>query len=82
MTKPWLSLSIVVGLVFMLASPVLAGFQEGVDGYNRGDYATALKEFRPLAEQGDGLNPSVGRDFRIVCTELFPPKMWICASNF
>ncbi len=52
MTKTWLSLSIVVGLVCMLAAPVLAGFQEGLDAYNRGDYDTALKEMRPLAEQG------------------------------
>ena len=27
-------------------------YQEGYDAYNRGDYDTALKEFRPLAEQG------------------------------
>ncbi len=26
-------------------------YQEGYDAYNRGDYDTALKEFRPLAEQ-------------------------------
>jgi len=53
MTKPWLCLSIVVGLVFMLATPILADFQAGVDAYKRGDYDTALKEFRLLAEQGD-----------------------------
>ncbi len=52
MTKPWLNLSLVVGLALMLATPVLAGFQEGVDAYERGDYDTVLKEFRPLAEQG------------------------------
>ncbi len=52
MTKTWLHLSIVVGLALILATPVLAGFQEGVDAYERGDYDTALKEFRPLAEQG------------------------------
>jgi FOG: TPR repeat, SEL1 subfamily len=28
-------------------------FQKGVDAYDKGDYATALKEFMPLAEQGD-----------------------------
>ncbi len=28
-------------------------FGEGIAAYERGDYATALKEFRPLAEQGD-----------------------------
>ncbi len=54
MTKPWLNLSLVVGLALMLATPVLAGFQEGVDAYERGDYETALKKFLPLAEQGHG----------------------------
>ena len=53
MTKPWLSLSIFVGLVLMLATPVLADVQAGRDAYNRGDYDTALKEWRPLAERGD-----------------------------
>jgi hypothetical protein len=28
-------------------------FQKGVDAYDRGDYATALREWTPLAEQGD-----------------------------
>ncbi len=51
MTKTWLGLSIVVGLVFMLATPVLADFQAGLDAYDRTDYETALKEFRPLAEK-------------------------------
>ena len=27
-------------------------FQKGVDAYNKRDYATALREWRPLAEQG------------------------------
>ena len=30
-----------------------AGFDEGVAAFKRGDYATALREWRPLAEQGD-----------------------------
>jgi uncharacterized protein len=30
-----------------------ADFDKGVAAYERGDYATALREFRPLAEQGD-----------------------------
>ncbi len=35
-----------------LAAPAWAGFDEGVAAYERGDYETALREFRPLAEQG------------------------------
>jgi TPR repeat protein len=30
-----------------------AGFDEGFSAYQKGDYQTALKEFKPLAEQGD-----------------------------
>jgi TPR repeat protein len=30
-----------------------AGFEDGAAAYNRGDYATAFKEYRQLAEQGD-----------------------------
>jgi hypothetical protein len=29
-----------------------ADFQRGKDAYQRGDYATALREWEPLAEQG------------------------------
>ena len=53
MNKRWRSLSIAVGLVFMLAVPGCTDFQSGVDAYNRGDYDTALKKFLPLANQGD-----------------------------
>ena len=34
-------------------SPVAAGCFEGIAAFNGGDYATALRELRPLAEQGD-----------------------------
>lgn len=37
----------------ILIPPARAGFDEGMAAYQRGDYATALKEWRPLAEQGD-----------------------------
>ena len=30
-----------------------ADFQKGLDAYERDDYATALKEWTPLAKQGD-----------------------------
>ena len=41
-------------LTFMLALPVAAqDFQKGLKAAQSGDYATALREWRPLAEQGD-----------------------------
>ena len=40
-------------LAFMLALPVAAqDYQKGLEAARRGDYATALREWRPLAEQG------------------------------
>ncbi len=30
----------------------MSSYQKGMDAYDRGGYDTALKEFRPLAEQG------------------------------
>ncbi len=41
------------GFTLGLTAPAWAGFDEGVAAYHRGDYATALSEFRPLAEQGN-----------------------------
>jgi TPR repeat protein len=39
-----------------LAAPVLAGpFEDGRAAYNSGDYATALRLWLPLAEQGDAI---------------------------
>lgn len=40
-------------LAVLCAAPVWAGFEEGMAAYDRGDYATTVKEWRPLAEQGD-----------------------------
>ena len=40
-------------LMFGLAAPAWAGFDEGLAAYKRGDYATALREFRTLAQQGE-----------------------------
>ena len=42
-------------LLFLLGGPSAFGtdFQKGFDAYGKGDYKTALKEWRPLAEQGD-----------------------------
>ena len=42
-----------VGLTLGLTAPAWAGLDEAVAAYQRGDYATALREWRSLAEQGD-----------------------------
>jgi uncharacterized protein len=39
--------------IVCLVVPACADFQAGMDAYNREDFATALREWRPLAEQGD-----------------------------
>ena len=36
-----------------LTAPAWAGLDEAVAAYQRGDYASAFREFRPLAEQGN-----------------------------
>src|SRR5581483_4178960 len=42
-----------VGLVLLASAfPALADFEAGVNAYKKGDYMTAAKEWRPLAEEG------------------------------
>ncbi|MEO8341791.1 MAG: tetratricopeptide repeat protein [Nitrospirota bacterium] len=48
------SIVLVFSLV-CLAVPAWADFQAGMDANNREDYATALREWRPLAAQGEAL---------------------------
>ena len=42
-------------ILFSLTSNVVlsADYNKGWEAYNIGDYATALREWKPLAEQGD-----------------------------
>jgi uncharacterized protein len=44
---------IVAGLVLLFPLLAHAGFDEGVEAYAQSDYAKALSEFKPLAEQGE-----------------------------
>ncbi len=46
-------IAIAAVLLVTLVGPVRAGFDEGLVAYKQGDYATALKEWRPLAGRGD-----------------------------
>ncbi len=46
-------------VIMALTVPVIAGpFEEGETAYKRGDYATALRRWGPLAEQGDTMAQS------------------------
>ena len=47
-----LALPVRAEITLGLTVPAWAGFDEGLAAYERGDYATALREWRPLAEQG------------------------------
>ena len=42
----------VISVVMLATSAFAQDWDKGLDAYNAGDYATALQEFRPLAEQG------------------------------
>ena len=44
-----------LALAFGAGAALAQDFDKGLAAYNAGDYATALKEWRPLAEQGDGI---------------------------
>jgi hypothetical protein len=64
-------------LILMLTGCDAAGpFEEGLAAYERGDYATALRLWRPLAEQGEAAcAPSRFRSFvpSLRCP-LYPQK--------
>ena len=40
------------GFTLGLTAPAWAGLDEGVAVFKRSDYATVIREFRPLAERG------------------------------
>ncbi len=46
-------LVLTIALLFGLAAPARPDIDAGVDAWERGDYATAYREWKPLAEQGD-----------------------------
>ena len=48
--------TILISLLIMLAAPISAqDFQKGLEAAQSGDFATALKEWTPLAEGGDSV---------------------------
>jgi TPR repeat protein len=39
----------------LLPGTAIAGLNEGIAAYDKGDFSTALREFEPLAAQGDAI---------------------------
>ena len=51
-------IALVLGISLLFASGGFVYAQDygkGVEAYEKGDFATALREWRPLAEQGDAM---------------------------
>ncbi len=46
-------IALALTLFVSLAAPAWAGFDEGQAAYERGDYETAFRKLKPLAEQGN-----------------------------
>ena len=44
---------LILSLALSLSNTVFADFREGLDAYNKGDYETAYKQWKPLAKAGD-----------------------------
>ena len=84
-SKCWLGIALAIALAAALVGTASAqDFQKGFDAYKRGDYAAALREWRPLAEQGEaaaqvnvGLMYSKGRG---VPQDLVSAYMWFNLS--
>src|SRR5207247_8932716 len=53
--------SLVLVLVFLawFVTPAIADFDAGMAAYQRGDYVTAFREFKPLAEKGAAQAPNI-----------------------
>ena len=51
--KKYIAILLLTVSILSLSTPAYADFQAGMDAYLSGNYATALKEWKPLAEQGD-----------------------------
>jgi TPR repeat protein len=47
--------TLLLSILLFCTQPALADFAKGLGAYLEGDYATAMQEFRPLAEQGHAL---------------------------
>jgi TPR repeat protein len=88
MKRTLASLVVILSLVMGTTTSVWAAdIQKGLEAAQRGDFATALREWRPLAEQGDATAQySLGRMYALgegVIQDDVMAHMWanIAAAN-
>ena len=60
--KSLLTIFTLVFTLFVANTAFSADFQKGLTAYNSGDYATALREWTPLANQGNASSVQPGCD--------------------
>ncbi len=53
------AMGMLTAVAVLVAAPAWADFEAGAEAYVRGDYTIALKEWRPLAEQGNATAQSI-----------------------
>ena len=58
LSQQLIPIALILSFVY-LSTPAWADDQAGAEAFERSDYATALRELRPLAEHGDGLAQSM-----------------------
>lgn len=62
--------AILLALVLFLAAPAWADFEEGSTAFARGDYVTAFREFKALAEEGDA-------DAQVIIGFMYAHGLWV-----
>ena len=58
-TAGFVAFVLALGLTGLVAAGPLEDLEDGLNSYQRKDYATALRLLRPLADQGDALAQSL-----------------------
>ncbi len=68
-------------IILLFGTPAFANFQKGLDAYESGDYATALKEWKPLADQGHVESISLHSfHLKFFHNTIDPPKLAVSNS--
>ena len=65
-------------LILLFGTPTFADYQKGLDAAKSGDYATALKEWRPLAKKGmAAAQYNLGKNAKLIKLEGRPHNTFL-----